>query len=127
MAGRVTFRRTTNGDEIWGKQMGPDEKPTFDGLIARVAGGVEPLQTGWHTFTLADPGIGKLQVAGHDIGQFGHDQVYLEAGKRYPIEIKYSTHGRASDEQGIRLRWATPTGTWPGTLSPIPESQLYSN
>ena len=121
--------RLTNAAESWGLSKGPDGLMIFAGLLARVTGEIQPLHTGWHTFQL--PGMPRLvlRIGDHYIfnhGRVASDDVYLEAGKLYPILIEYDpwfTH--PSTIHGIQLRWATPRGTSPGVLEPIPVSQIY--
>jgi hypothetical protein len=114
------FRRiagTTHGFRILG-----------NGRVARVTGEIEAYQTGWHAFS-ADvyPPKTRYRIAGVELGRYSFNEVYMEAGKRYPVEIVYDaeqTH--PTTNQGIRLKWATPRGTWPGAITSIPVSQLYA-
>lgn len=123
------IRLTDLTNEHWGPSGGSDGLRILrGGLVARVTGEIEAYQTGWHAFR-ADgyPPKTTYRIAGFELGQYSFNEIYLEAGKRYPVEILYDaerTH--PSTDQGIRLQWTTPRGTWPGGFSPIPVSQLYA-
>ena len=125
-------RLTDVSNENWGQGPaagGPDGfRILGNGLVARVTGEIEAYQTGWHAFSTDNyPPKTQYRIAGVDLGRYSYNEVYMEAGKRYPVEILYdaeSTH--PSTNQGIRLKWATPRGTWPGAFTAIPVSQLYA-
>lgn len=121
--------RLTDANESWGAGRGPDPFRIFrNGRVARVTGEIEAYQTGWHAFA-ADiyPPKTTYRIAGVELKGASFNEIYMEAGKRYPVEIVYDaemTH--PTTNQGIRLKWATPRGTWPGAFVPIPVSQLYA-
>ena len=125
-------RLTDVATESWGQGPaagGPDGfRILGNGRVARVAGEIAAYQTGWHAFT-ADiyPPKTQYRIAGVELGRFSYNEIFMEAGKRYPVEILYDaemTH--PTTNQGIRLQWATPRGTWPGAFEPIPVSQLHA-
>jgi hypothetical protein len=124
--------RLTDANESWGKGPaagGPDGfRILGNGRVARVTGEIEAYQTGWHAFSTDNyPPETTYRIAGVELGRYSYNEVYMEAGKRYPVEILYDaerTH--PSTDQGIRIKWATPRGTWPGAFAPIPVSQLYA-
>jgi len=128
-AEKPALERLTDANESWGASRGPDKFRIFrNGRVARVTGEIEAYQTGWHAFS-ADiyPPKTRYRIAGVELGRYSYNEIYLEAGKRYPVEIVYDaemTH--PTTNQGIRLKWATPRGTWPGAFTPIPVSQLYA-
>jgi len=122
-------RLTDLTNESWGAGRGPDQFRIFqNGRVARVTGEIEAFQTGWHAFSTDNyPLKTRYRIAGVELGRSSFNEVYMEAGKRYPVEIVYDaeqTHPTMN--QGIRLKWATPRGTWPGAFTPIPVSQLYA-
>jgi len=120
-------RRLTHATESWGPSKGPEGITAFDGLNARVTGEVEALHTGWHHFAADNyPPNTVYRIAGIILDRYNSNEVYLDAGKRYPVEITYDpreTH--PTTNHGIQLKWATPRGTLPGVLEPIPVTQLY--
>lgn len=124
--------RLTDANEHWGKGPaagGPDGfRILGNGRVARVTGEIEAFQTGWHAFSTDNyPPKTTYRIAGVELGRDSYNEVFMEAGKRYPVEILYDaerTH--PSTDQGIRIKWATPRGTWPGAFTPIPVSQLYA-
>jgi hypothetical protein len=125
-------RLTDVANENWGRGPaagGPDGfRILGNGRVARVTGEIEAYQTGWHAFS-ADiyPPKTQYRIAGVELGRVSCNEVFMEAGKRYPVEILYDaerTH--PSTDHGIRLKWATPRGTWPGAFTPIPVSQLHA-
>ncbi|MFM9194796.1 MAG: FlgD immunoglobulin-like domain containing protein, partial [Planctomycetia bacterium] len=119
----AVVRLTDLAKESWGESGGPDGlRIRGNGRVARVTGEIEAYQTGWHSFS-ADiyPSKTHYRIAGVELGRFSHNEIYMEAGKRYPVEILYDaemTH--PTTNQGIRIKWATPRGTWPGAFTPIP-------
>ncbi len=122
-------RLTDLANEHWGPSGGPDKfRIHGNGRVARVTGEIEALQTGWHAFR-ADiyPLKTRYRIAGVELGRSSFNEIFMEAGQRYPVEILYDaeqTH--PTTDQGIRIQWATPRGTWPGAFTPIPVSQLYA-
>ena len=125
--------RLTNLDEHWGKGGGPDGlRIRGSGRVARVTGEIEAYQTGWHAFRSGEgnyhyPPKTTYKIAGVELGRSSYNEVFMEAGKRYPVEILYDASGtHPSTDHGIRLTWATPRGTWPGAFTPIPVSQLHA-
>jgi hypothetical protein len=128
-ADKPALVRLTDANESWGQGRGPENYRIFqNGRVARVTGEIEAYQTGWHAFSTDNyPPKTTYKIAGVELGRYSYNEVYMEAGKRYPVEILYDaerTH--PSTDQGIRLRWATPRGTWPGAFTPIPVSQLHA-
>jgi hypothetical protein len=123
--------RLTELNEHWGAGRGPDKYRIFQiGRVARVTGEIEAFQTGWHAFRSGDgyhyQPKSHYRIAGVELVQ-SFNEIYMEAGKRYPVEIIYDaemTH--PTTDHGTRLQWATPRGTWPGVFTPIPVSQLYA-
>ena len=104
-------RLTDLAGEHWGPSGGPNGmRITQNGLVARVTGDIEAYQTGWHAF--ASDGYhpyAKYRIAGLELGRYSFNEVYLEAGKRYPIEILYdAAYTHPTTDQGIRITWATP-------------------
>lgn len=127
--GQPSFQRLSGlHSEHWGPGKGPEGIRAFDGRMVRVTGEIEAFQSGWHTFAAGHyPPKTRYRVAGIELRRHSFNEVELEAGKRYPIEIIYDpaqTH--PTTDQGIRLKWATPRGTWPGAWTPIPVSQLHA-
>jgi len=127
--GTPSIRRLTDiHNEHWGPGRGPDGIRAADGRLVRVTGELEAFQSGWHAFAAEHyPPRTVYRIAGIELRRHSFNEVELEAGKRYPVEIVYDpaeTH--PTTDQGIRLTWATPRGTWPGAWSPIPVSQLHA-
>ena len=128
-ADKPALVRLTDVNESWGQSRGPDKYRIFaTGRVARVTGEIEAYQTGWHAFSTDNyPPKTQYRIAGVELGRYSFNEVFMEAGKRYPVEILYDaemTH--PTTNQGIRLKWATPRGTWPGGFTPIPASQLHA-
>jgi len=128
----AVVRLTDLVNEHWGQGPaagGPDGLRILgNGRVARVTGEIEAFQTGWHAFR-ADiyPAKTQYRVAGIELGRYSFNEVHLKAGKRYPVEILYDAEAtHPTTDQGIRLQWATPHGTWPGAFTPIPVSQLHA-
>ena len=121
--------RLTDLTEHWGQGRGPAKYRIFqNGRVARVTGEIEAFQTGWHAFKCDNyPPKTDYRIAGVTLGRYSFNEVFMEAGRRYPVEIVYDaemTH--PTTDHGIRLQWATPRGTWPGAFTPIPVSQLHA-
>ena len=121
--------RLTDLTEHWGQGRGPAKYRIFqNGRVARVTGEIEAFQTGWHAFKADNyPPKTDYRIAGVELGRYSFNEVFMEAGRRYPVEIVYDaemTH--PTTDHGIRLQWATPRGTWPGAFTPIPVSQLHA-
>jgi len=128
-ADKPALIRLTDANESWGAGRGPDSYRIFrNGRVARVTGEIEACQTGWHAFSTDNyPPKTHYRIAGVELGRYSYNEVHMEAGKRYPVEILYDaemTH--PTTNHGIRLKWATPRGTWPGAFTPIPASQLHA-
>lgn len=125
-------RLTDVNNESWGQGPaagGPDGfRILGNGRVARVTGEIEAYQTGWHAFSTDNyPPKTQYKITGVELGRYSFNEVFMEAGKRYPVGILYDaemTH--PTTNQGIRLKWATPRGTWPGGFTPIPVSQLHA-
>ncbi len=112
-------------DFDWG-QKSPDPKLPNDHFSARWAGQVQPLTTGYYTFSVtADDGV-RLWV--NQIPLFDHwyyepDATYngttfLQAGQKYDIRLEYN-----EDSGGASVKLS-----WQGSGVPeavIPQSQLY--
>ena len=123
-------KRLTTGEESWGTGTGPEGMRLYNGNCVVVTGEIQALYTGWHTFSLPRMPFQKWSIAGHDFshvsGANTNDELYMEAGKRYPIVINYNPGGtHPSVNHGIHLKWATPRGTVPGMMETIPITQLY--
>ncbi|MBE7500464.1 MAG: hypothetical protein HS113_09205 [Verrucomicrobiales bacterium] len=127
--GRPSFQRLTDlQSENWGPGKGPDGIRSFDGRMVRVTGELEAFQSGWHAFAAEHyPAKTRYRIAGIELHRRSFNEVELVAGQRYPVEIVYDpTMTHPTTDQGIRLKWATPRGTWPGAWTPISVSQLYA-
>jgi hypothetical protein len=123
-------KRLTTGEESWGTGTGPDGLRLYNGNCVIVTGEIEALYTGWHTLSLPRMPYQKWSIDGHDFshvsGNNTNDELYMEAGKRYPIQIYYNPGGtHPTVNHGIHLKWATPRGTMPGMMETIPVTQLY--
>ncbi|MBE7500469.1 MAG: hypothetical protein HS113_09230 [Verrucomicrobiales bacterium] len=134
--GKSLSPRPTDAQEDWGNG-GPEGVNAWNGPFVTAAGAIVPLHTGLHTFALVNPNRGKLVIGGKRIGDSDpaqryeltgwnpdHDSVWLEAGKRYAVEFSYEGFTGVG-AHGFHLHWATPSGTWPGALTPVPACQLF--
>ena len=122
-------------DFYWGNFYKPDFKPIPEiGRIPfsiRWTGQLVPRRKGLYAFRSGYSAIGKIHIADMDFREPGADRgkgryrVRLEAGRRYDIEIDYSTYfTHPSVIHGVHLEWLQPgTATWQA----VPTSQLFSS
>ena len=123
-------------DFHWGRATGRDTSPLAKhggkstGYSIRWTGMIEPRQTGLYSF-VAVHGHQRVWIDGHKVaGDRVHEGpgglIYLEAGRRYPIRVEYSTYfTHPTTDQGVNLQWVEPAGSYPASATLVPTSQLY--
>lgn len=119
----------------WGRINAPATAPVPVAAGAKASysirwrGFIEPLESGPHAFRVGKPWVAKVTIDGKDAApprDARNRRLFLEAGRRYPIEVTYSTAGTYHAlNHGILLTWVQPGFAHPGGEGPVPTSQLH--